>query len=283
MKRKMWSIYLVISVVSAMFMCACTKQNEMSERTEWVKKSIEQWNQTTRIQVNSTSEKTLGDGSGKMQAEKIAVDKKEKQIYHSVVIQSDLDGRKEYVEYYGVEDGKSYQITFDSEKYVKQVIGEENRLKSYFELAPVKITEKTEIEVLGTDVIDEKEYIKVKFVIPDFQRIQEKDETKQLYEIAKKSTTYRKELREAEEMYADYKEEAVVWFDRNLHPVKSESDRTIHDKFIDTIMKAYFDTMEIEAEENAIIEKSVLRREYLTGEQCDKIEMPTEYEEDEDR
>lgn len=276
MKKKSLIMVVIMAMVSATLMSGCKKE----EGTEWVRESIQKLNESKVIQINSTSEVTLEDGEEQFSEKEMIVDKTQKQVSIKIVDKGTSDGDIESNMFFGVEDGNAYQIannSFDG-KYTKMIAGTEQNLKLYLEPETVEITEKSKIEILGEETVNGEKLTKVKIVTPDFTHIQDKEEYKAMYEAAKQSENYKEQLEKAEKEYVNSKEETIVWFNEKKEAVKAERDTSLSQRFRGIMFRASFDGSDM-TWSTALTKKSFYCMEFLTGNVCNKIEMPTEYEE----
>lgn len=274
MKKKRYSLLLAV-VIAAVAIGGCKKQNELK-----VRKSIEEWSQNDIIQINNVRKSVLEDGTEKSFVWTIIVNKKDKMICDKTVSEGPNGEKAEATIYYGVEDGKAYQISKSSgdKTYKKRFFENDGVVKSYMNLEPMTITRKSMIEILGEEKSGNKNYTKVKVTTPDFQRIQDKAKMKEAYENAKESPIYQEQFQKAEKEYENHKEEMFIWFDEDWKLQKAEKDTSVNDKFVDVITKAYFDVNGENAKETAMVKTSTYCQEFLTGKKCDKIVMPAEFE-----
>lgn len=279
-KQKIWSAILIIVIVAAMAAGSWQKENGMSKDEAWIRKSIEEWNNSEMVQVKNVKKSTMENGNEKTLAWKVTVDKTTKMICNKTISEDPAVGIMEVTTYFGMEDGKMYQLNKGSydETYTKQIMEDEGLLESYLKWEAVPLTENSVIEVLGEDTIDGRRYTKVKITTPDFKRLQDRKEMKEMYREAKKSETYQKELAEAEVKYENHKEETIAWFDENRKLRKAKTDTSVNDRFTDAVTRAYLGAMGAAVENEEVLQNSICEQQFLSGEECDKIEIPTEYE-----
>lgn len=279
MKKRMISAILVVITFSAMLACAQSEEKN-KEGTEWVKDAIQKFNESDLIQMKEILEETKEDGSTDITINEEVLDKKGKQVYIKTTVSNTEGGEWEAENYFVFENGKTCQLSKQEadRSWMKQVNGGEELINMYLDMEKIRFQDNMDIEIMGEEEIDGKQYTKVKLTTSDYKRLKERQDINMMYDEAVKSKKYKEEIQKAEKEYQNSKDTIIVWFNKDREPIMTESDSTLKNRFVNAVMCGYLDMTAGDVSSVEVIQKSVQRKELISGEQCEKIEIPTEYE-----
>lgn len=267
----------VLCIFVTLFSTACAKAPKQEEDTEWVFNSIHTYNQDRVKQFSKTI--ITETAAGTYEKTQILISDSNNDIVYMNCVQKGPGNYHLYTrDYMMLKDGKGYDIyKYDTQETFYKTEINTDFINNAFNSMYIILSDKAEAKILGNETVDGTDAVKVLVTDRDFPRIQNSSDFSKLYAQAVVSDVYQEELKAAHDNYMNMKEkEWTFWFSKeDSRLLKMEYDNTLDTTFTYYTLAA--------ANQGICAEKNVPSKEIVTGyiksgNDCDKIEVPLEYQ-----
>ena len=267
-KWKCFSVVLLILILA----CGCSDKAQKEEKEDWVLKEVDKYNNESIRQIDIEEDKETSSGE-MVKDQTVILDQTNKLVYIHMLIKGPGDEQEEYTNFLGIDDSQAFNIyKYGSQgEYSKTTDITEDSVNDYLNGRKLVFSEEAEIKIIGEDKINNKKTIKVEVKDPDFQRLQDKEEYKEMIKEAKASD--KEEYQKEYDKYMELKEKSwTLWFTKDSHKL----ERVSYDNSVEEAFELYL--LQTQDFDSTIMDQKPIKGtttwNIKMGDESDKILLP---------